>query len=91
MQVIYVGRNVKDICVSSFYHARPDTNFSKYVLRSLNAPMSHSHILHYRWAEAFKNGEVMVGNWFEHMREVMLQNALPQIFLDALASLDFKL
>ena len=79
MQVIYVGRNVKDICVSSFYHARPDTNFSKYVFRSLNAPMSHSHILHYRWAEAFKNGEVMVGNWFEHMREVTLRNILPQI------------
>ena len=79
MQVIYVGRNVKDICVSSFYHARPDTNFSKYVLRSLNAPMSHSHILHYRWAEAFKNGEVMVGNWFGHMREVLLRNILPQI------------
>merc|ERR1719323_1343947 len=50
-KVIYVGRNVKDICVSSFYHERPDTDFSK-------------------WAEAFKNGEVMVGNWFEHMREV---------------------
>ena len=50
-----------------------------------------SNILHYRWAEGFKNGEVMVGNWFEHMREVILQNALPQIFLDALASLDFKL
>jgi len=49
-KVIYVGRNVKDICVSGFYHARPDTNFSK-------------------WATAFKNGEVMVGNWFEHMRE----------------------
>ena len=74
-----MGRNVKDICVSSFYHARPDTNFSKYVLRSLNAPMSHSHILHYRWAEAFKNGEAMVGNWFEHMREVMLRNILPKI------------
>ena len=28
-QVIYVGRNVKDICVSSFYHERPDTTFSK--------------------------------------------------------------
>merc|ERR1719270_1063570 len=26
-KVIYVGRNVKDICVSSFYHVRPDTNF----------------------------------------------------------------
>merc|ERR1712004_253243 len=49
-KVIYVGRNVKYICVSAFYHARPDTNFSK-------------------WAEGFKNGEVMVGNWFEHMRE----------------------
>jgi len=49
-KVIYVGRNVKDICVSSFYHARPDTTFSK-------------------WAEAFKDGEVMAGNWFEHMKE----------------------
>ena len=28
-QVIYVGRNVKDICVSLFYHVRPDTTFSK--------------------------------------------------------------
>ena len=28
-QVIYVGRNVKDICVSSFYHERPDATFSK--------------------------------------------------------------
>ena len=28
-QVIYVGRNVKDICVSSFYHSRPDATFSK--------------------------------------------------------------
>jgi len=49
-KVIYVGRNVKDICVSSFYHERPDTTFSK-------------------WAEAFKEGEVMIGNWFEHMKE----------------------
>ena len=29
VQVIYVGRNVKDICVSSFYHERPDATFSK--------------------------------------------------------------
>ena len=43
MQVIYVGRNVKDICVSSFYHVRPDTNFSKYVFRLVNAPC-HTHI-----------------------------------------------
>merc|ERR1711962_1044935 len=49
-KVIYVGRNVKDICVSSFYHERPDIDFSK-------------------WADAFRNGEVMIGNWFEHMRE----------------------
>jgi len=49
-KVIYVGRNVKDICVSSFYHERPDTTFSK-------------------WADAFKEGEVMIGNWFEHMKE----------------------
>merc|ERR1711936_561330 len=28
-KVIYVGRNVKDICVSGFYHSRPDIDFSK--------------------------------------------------------------
>ena len=59
----------------------PDRKISVFLTTSLNVPMSH--ILPYRWATAFKNGEVMVGNWFEHMREVMLQNALPKIiFLD---------
>ena len=24
----------------------------------------------WRWAQAFKEGEVMIGNWFEHMKEV---------------------
>jgi len=49
-KVIYVGRNVKDVCVSSFYHERPDATFQ-------------------RWTEAFRQGEVMIGNWFEHMKE----------------------
>merc|ERR1712156_903613 len=57
-KVIYVGRNVKDICVSGIYHSRPDIDFSK-------------------WAKAFKNGEVMVGNWFEHMREAFDMKGSP--------------
>jgi len=50
-KVIYVARNVKDVCVSSYYHMRkPTETFSQ-------------------WAAAFKDGKVMVGNWFEHMRQ----------------------
>ena len=44
MQVIYVGRNVKDICVSGFYHARPDTNFSKYVFHSVREVVKKKQI-----------------------------------------------
>ena len=31
---------------------------------------SAPYILCSRWAQAFKEGEVMIGNWFEHMKEV---------------------
>ena len=49
-KVIYVARNVKDSCVSSFYHMRQPAPFDQY-------------------AKAFRNGEIMVGNWFEHIRQ----------------------
>ena len=49
-KVIYVGRNIKDVCVSSFYHLQQPSSFEEY-------------------ARAFKNGEIMVGNWFEHMKQ----------------------
>ena len=45
MQVIYVGRNVKDICVSGFYHSRPDIDFSKYVFHSVREVVKKTDIL----------------------------------------------
>ena len=49
MQVIYVGRNVKDICVSGFYHSRPDIDFSKYVFHSVREVIKKTDILRSGW------------------------------------------
>lgn len=49
-KVIYVARNVKDACVSFYYHSKQPAPFDQY-------------------AKAFRNGEMMPGNWFEHMKQ----------------------
>ena len=49
-KVIYVARNVKDACVSLFYHSNQPAPFDQFV-------------------KAFRNGEMMPGNWFEHMKQ----------------------
>eukprot|EP00090_Calanus_glacialis_P040374 TRINITY_DN70385_c0_g1_i1.p1 TRINITY_DN70385_c0_g1~~TRINITY_DN70385_c0_g1_i1.p1 ORF type:complete len:302 (+),score=93.09 TRINITY_DN70385_c0_g1_i1:1-906(+) len=49
-KVIYVARNVKDVCVSWFYHQKQPAPFDQF-------------------AKAFRNGEMMPGNWFEHMKQ----------------------
>lgn len=49
-KIVYVARNVKDICVSTFHQKRAPASFAEH-------------------AEAFKNGDVMIGNWFEHMKQ----------------------
>lgn len=49
-KVVYVARNIKDVCVSSYYHNQQTVQFKRY-------------------AEAFKSGEVMIGEWIGHMEE----------------------
>lgn len=49
-KIVYVARNIKDICVSTFHQKRAPATFEEH-------------------ARAFKDGDVMIGNWFEHMKQ----------------------
>jgi len=49
-KVIYVARNVKDVCVSLYYQSKQPAPFDQF-------------------AKAFRNGEMMPGIWFEHMKQ----------------------